>query len=260
MVSFVGSAFIVVSVALSWKLLHRYRTLSAYVLKLSACDMAFSALIVAEFMPPALMVNHGKPVFHTHPGCSAMATVLQFAQLASFGWYTAIGLHTLRTLRSVSDKAWVPPVHHWLLEHVCVWGGATVGALIPVFGDAYAGDPDSDYHECWIPGNRIWYRATFYVPLMIALCLSLYLVLYTCKLRRALALVPGAHLRMVLRSCAFLGVFLICWTAPLLDRAYELASGHESPYPLEFAHAVTATSFGFGNTIVVRAHAFAVFE
>jgi len=178
--------------------------------------------------------------------CYFQGFLLQFSQIAIFGWITVIATNLYLVVVQSRNTA-----NYEIVYHVSVWVVAVILTLIPLADSVYG--PAGVW--CWMKRTPWQYRvATFYGPLyvMMMTVIILYgLILRT--VRKHFKEEGGQNEqtgKLLLRLRVYPIVFVACYLFPTINRIYETVETKNSSFPLYLLQGGSAASLGFVNAVV----------
>jgi len=202
--------------------------------------------------------------------CQIQGIVLQFTQIAQFGWITVVAVNLYLVVSSYGDIKRLEKYYHFL-----VWTLSSLSTLIPTFTRGSYGRAGV---WCWLTKDGSVYHqwTLFYIPLSIMWCTVVFfyiMVIRTVhlKLGQAVRFSQSNHsnydsvssasvanveaqftakkatrLNHLLR--AYPAIFVIIYTFPLINRIHN-ALGYDDVYFLWIMQALTAPLLGFSNAV-----------
>eukprot|EP01127_Copromyxa_protea_P022389 TRINITY_DN7_c0_g1_i9.p1 TRINITY_DN7_c0_g1~~TRINITY_DN7_c0_g1_i9.p1 ORF type:complete len:304 (-),score=42.40 TRINITY_DN7_c0_g1_i9:164-1075(-) len=236
--SFFGSLFIIGSMVM----FQRYRRMaSRLILALTVCALleafanVFSVSVYGQEQAEA-----GE--------CFFQGFLLQFSQIAIFGWITVIAANLYLVVVHSRNTANYEVVYHGI-----VWAFAVLFTLIPLASDVYG--PAGVW--CWMKREAQGYRwGLFYVPLYIMMAV---VILLYALIQRAVrnhfenettspSQIDNAE-KLLVRLKIYPIVFVVCFIFPTINRIYDVAAPTDS-FVLYLLAAASASVLGFINAIV----------
>jgi len=181
--------------------------------------------------------------------CTVQGFIIQFTEMAEFGWMTVIALNLYLVVGLYKNTRNVEIVYH-----ICVWSLATVCALVPLFQQAYgfAGI------WCWLTRytGQIYRWAVFFGPLFIMWCSVIIfygLVMRTIRLKLEHdPKLTRESKKRTKRVNALLKtypiIFVVLYTFPLINRIVNALDIGEV-YFLWIMQVLTAPLLGFANAV-----------
>eukprot|EP01113_Clastostelium_recurvatum_P022425 TRINITY_DN2675_c0_g1_i3.p1 TRINITY_DN2675_c0_g1~~TRINITY_DN2675_c0_g1_i3.p1 ORF type:complete len:730 (-),score=189.88 TRINITY_DN2675_c0_g1_i3:24-2213(-) len=253
--SFVGAAGVILSY---FSVAELRRHPSKLVFLMSMCDLGFSL----RFMITGVIPGSSK-LEDSHIPCLLQALSLQFFGLASLSWNGIISLNLIINLNHpfINTSAYVK------FYHLFVWGIASLSTiLLGIFHHQIGPSGDG---TCWIQDADSPLRLMLFVPLVIYFVLSMS-ALGVCFLRTREALASASaeeesannmyafdeasRRGMILRMASYVGVFLLCWSGPVVHRSIQFLQGTEdsveNPSALQYWDALGVSVQGFFNAVV----------
>jgi hypothetical protein len=186
--------------------------------------------------------------------CRTQAVLTITFEMASVLWTVAIAwtLYTMVVLKA----ARVEQQERWL--HAGCWGVPAAVAVALLATDSL-GPADREDEWCWIsgvktPGSRWVQVGVFYLPLVVAFGVSVFVYLRVGRAFRQLAVAgavdAGKEWMVQLRLRLYLLVFVLVWLVPVVDSTVQLCAP-TSPFWLQLLHAATGGRImGLLNSLV----------
>jgi len=180
--------------------------------------------------------------------CYFQGFLLQFSQIAIFGWITVIAVNLYFVV--VQSRNTAP---YEVYYHASVWVVAILFTLIPLADSVYG--PAGVW--CWMKREFQGYRwGVFYVPLFIMMVVVV--VLYALIQRAVKSRFEEAGVSpsqaasaegLMLRLRIYPIVFVACYIFPTINRIYDVTAPTDS-FGLYLIAAATAGLLGFINAVV----------
>jgi len=185
--------------------------------------------------------------------CYTQGTLLQFTEVATFGWVMAITLNLYLVVvfhyKDVKHRT-------EYVYHCVVWGFALLAAGLPWFNKAYgiAGI------WCWIIWDYQIYRwCLYYIPLFLVIVavIVLYSLIYSTVIANLKEQKDEKHKaeakNLLAKLRAYPIVFFIIYVFSITNRIYDWLSPDDS-FPLYVLESLTTPLIGFVNSIVYLAN------
>jgi len=213
------------------------------------------ALIVCNFLESCAnlfslgVYNHEVQLYAE---CYTQGTLLQFTEVATFGWVLAITLNMYLVVvlqLNFKRKDIVEGVYHGF-----VWGFAILAAGLPWINKAYgiAGI------WCWIVWDYQIYRwVLYYIPLFLVIVtvIVLYSLIYSTvitNLKEQSKHIDSDAKQLLAKLRAYPIVFFIIYVFSITNRIYDWLSPDDS-FPLYVLESLTTPIIGFVNSVVYLA-------
>lgn len=207
---------------------------------LSLCD----SLLSLKFMLTAVYSDSDE-LEHIATTCYMQAGWAQLWGIGSVAWNGMISLNLIINLQKVG---FAKTASFGKYYHLFVWGLASLTTGIMYMGHGHIG-PSGD-GTCWIEKNEDPYRLLFFIPLIFFFSLSIAsLVLCFTRTHNLVGLSDASRRGVMLRMVTYTGVFLLCWSGPVVHRIYLLSAGTDLEI-LQILDACGICVQGFANSMV----------
>jgi hypothetical protein len=214
---------------------------------LSLCDSLLSLKFIVTAVYPS-----SDELEQPGPACYIQAGWAQFWGIGSIAWNGMISLNLIINLQKQGFAKTSSLVKYY---HMVVWSlAAGTTAIVYIEHDRIGASGDG---TCWIEKNNDPFRLLFFVPLILFFSLSLAsLVLCFLRTQNLPGMSDSSRRGVVLRMISYTGVFLLCWSGPIIHRIQLLADkkvdpeNPNEPTPLMLLDASGICIQGFANSMV----------
>jgi len=255
-----GSIFIILFTFVFGRMHHLSSRLIFYMASMSLCEAAANLMTYTLWNPDE----------HTDGTlCRVQGILLQFTQIAQFGWITVIAINLYLVVALFKDTKSMEKIYH-----VCVWSFASACTLVPtIWQHAYgkaglwcwltkdAGQPHR-WLMFYIPLSIMWLTVAFFYILVIRTVRQKLgqAVLFSRASHDSLPAPPSipnvdnltgrkkaTRLNHLLR--AYPAIFVVLYAFPLINRIYNAFQPNNDIFFLWIMQALTAPLLGFSNAV-----------